>query len=248
MIIKEITIQKSREVYEKWISEDCVPTLNAPFDLNLDQEYLELRENVMKEYLMLKEENRKEYKLDYKFSLWFYDYMRKQNWLTPRVAANDDFWRYLAMFVMPDIISDRFPAIHPDHYYSRGVRIYPYILYWYSHLSWQDSLEETERLLEKELFSTRTINDLLDRPGKNGTFIDLYRKIVFQYGNTQYTNPVDYATLFSSIMKLCMAKTVVIDPDLCEGGTKEYARSLIDECINNVDFSEEEAEEQEELN
>ena len=41
-------------------------------------------------------------------------------------------------------------------------------------------------------------------------------------------------------MKLALAKPQVIDPDLYTGGASVYAKEIVQECIDKIDFSLEE--------
>ena len=237
MRIRTLSIQDSAKIYQEWIDNNTLPKIENGFSLSneYEQEYKDLRNFIYNNYLPLKRElvagNIKPYDLDYKLSLCFYDYISSQSWFNSRIAANEDFWRFISMKIIPDIISSRFDQLDKRHFYSKGTRVYPYTLYWYTYLSWQDSLEKTESVVESSRFSTDTIVGLVERTGRNGTFIILYRKIMGYFATFETAIKLDYISLFRSVMKLCMAKTQVIDPDLCDGGPNKYAQILINECI-----------------
>ena len=175
--------------------------------------------------------------------MWFYDYFRKQEWMTDRIAADYEFWSYIALKVFPDIVSDRFGVEDDKHYYAKGLRIWPYTLYWYSHLSWQGDKESTLKILSSPRCCSDTVLNLVERPGRNGTYVDLYRNIMYYFVNTNPTKTLDSSNsikLFRSIMKLALAKPQVIDPDLFDGGTNEYAKGIVKECFENIVFTTEE--------
>ena len=118
----------------------------------------------------------------------------------------------------------------------RRLRKWPRQRPWRLHLSWQGNIKSTEQILESCNFSTDTILNLEERTGRNGTYIDVYRMIMYFYGNLPASTIDEFnkrirkndkhATLFRTIMKLNTAKSVVIDPALYLGGTIEYVKSL----------------------
>ena len=228
MIIKELSIQESKNVYETFLRTHIVP------ENDLDYEYRNMRNDITCKYYELVSQGYMLYQLDYRFSLWFYQYMNSKNWFGERVASNYQFWNYVALKLMPDVIYQRWgDEKAEEHYFAKGLRVYPYTLYWYSHLSWQGSAESTEAILSTpQRFSTNSILHLVERPGRYyGTFINLYRQIMKQYAVISSDKYIDYKKLFESVMKLCMSRIPVMDPDLCPGGSKEYARKLVYDCI-----------------
>ena len=168
------------------------------------------------------------------------DTVTRKEWMTDRIAADYEFWRYIALIVMPDLVFDRFRAEDDRHYYSKGLRIWPYTLYWYAHLSWQGNIESTDKILSSSRCCSDTILNLVERPGRNGTYIELYRSIMYYFVNSNPAKAVDNIKLFRSIMKLALAKPQVIDPDLYTGGASVYAKEIVQECIDKIDFSLEE--------
>lgn len=237
MNIQTLSREQSKNAYER-IKDGC-DFLSIDWSNQLDSDYLVIRNYLVEKYKELKQLGYKDYKLDYKFSLLFYDYFHRKEWMTDRIAADYEFWSYIALIVMPDLVFDRFGAEDDKHYYAKGLRIWPYTLYWYVHLSWQGSLESTERILSSSRCCSDTIVSLVERPGRNGTYIELYRRIMYHFVNCNPTKAIDNIKLFRSIMKLALAKPQVIDPDLYEGGTSEYAKEIVQECIEKIDFTTE---------
>lgn len=237
MNIQTLSIAQSKDAYQR-IQENSDFT-STDWSKQLDSDYLDIRNYLVEKYKELKQSGYKDYQLDYRFSLLFYDYFQQKEWMTDRIAADYEFWRYIALKVMPDLVFDRFGAEDDKHYYAKGLRIWPYTLYWYAHLSWQGGIESTNRILSSSRCCSDTILNLVERPGRNGTYIDLYRSIMYYFVNYNPTRAVDNIKLFRSIMKLALAKPQVIDPDLFEGGTREYAREIVQECIEKIDFTTE---------
>lgn len=241
MIIQTLSRAQSKDAYQR-IQEGC-DFLSIDWPSQLDSDYLTIRKHLVEKYYELKQSGYKDYKLDYRYSLWFYDYFRKQEWMTDRIAVDYEFWSYIALKVFPDIVSDRFGVEDDKHYYAKGLRIWPYTLYWYSHLSWQGDKESTLKILSSPRCCSDTVLNLVERPGRNGTYVDLYRKIMYYFVSSCPTKTLDSGNsikLFRSIMKLALAKPQVIDPDLFDGGTNEYAKGIVQECIEENDFTKEE--------
>lgn len=241
MIIKELSALESQSVYDSFVSTHIVS------EDDLDQDYLLMRNDIKAKHEELTSSGFTLYNYDYRFSIWFYDYMNTKEWFGERIASNYLFWNYIALKVMPDIVYARWgdDKTH-EHYFAKGLRVYPYTMFWYAHLSWQGNKEATERILSiTKRFSTNSILHLVERPGRYyGTFVDLYRSIMKQYADFSYSKYVDYKKLFESVMKLCMAKTLVIDPYLYEGGTDQFAKDLINKCVLEIKFNASNDEEQ----
>jgi len=275
MNIQTLSIAQSKDAYHR-IQEDSDFT-SIDWSNQLDSDYLDIRKYLVEKYNELKQSGYKDYQLDYRFSLLFYDFFHRKEWMTDRIAADYEFWRYIALKVMPDLVPidsanylyfvimyysvavavlilygiqiyarertyqyHRFGVEDDKHYYAKGLRIWPYTLYWYAHLSWQGNIESTDKILSSSRCCSDTILNLVERPGRNGTYIDLYRRIMYYFVNISSTKSVDNIKLFRSIMKLALAKPQVIDPDLCDGGASDYAKEIVQECIDKVDFTAEE--------
>lgn len=238
MNILTLSRAQSKGAYER-IKEGC-DFLSNDWSNQLDNDYLIIRNYLVEKYNELKQSGYKDYQLDYRFSLLFYDYFHQKEWMTDRIASDYEFWSYIALIVIPDLVNDRFGVKDDKHYYSKGLRIWPYTLYWYAHLSWQGCIESTNKILSSSRCCSDTILNLVERPGRNGTYIDLYRSIMYHFVNCNPTKAVDNIKLFRSIMKLALAKPQVTDPDLYSGGASEYAKEIVQECVDKIDFTSEE--------
>ncbi len=223
---------------EKWIE-------NYPNLPEIDSGYLKIREDIQHLSEKIKQTAKKEgikgdYYYDSHMGIMLYDYLCNLPGFNMRTAANDDFWRYMSVKVVPDVVSERWGKDNESHFWSKPARIWLRSIWWYVHLSWQGDVSTTAEVLEKSCFTTDTILNLEERTGRKGTFVEVYRYIMYYYSrvpqivlddyNKSKTNKED---LFRVIMKLNTAKVMVINPALYLGGEKEYVRSLfIDAGVN----------------
>lgn len=101
-------------------------------------------------------------------------------------------------------------------------------------MSWQGDMQTTAKVLEAPCFTTDSILNLEERTGRKGTFINVYRYIMYYYSHIpqqvldEYNKNTETQQddLFRIVMKLNTAKVMVVDPALYLGGEKEYVRSL----------------------
>lgn len=232
MTIKTLNRSEAHTAMKDWL-EDCnvLP--------KIDNDYLEVRKAIQYFNSVVRQDSnqnntKKDYYIDVHLGIHLYDYLWKQDGFSLRVAANDDFWRYLSVKVVPDVVAERWGKDNESHFWSKPARIWLRSIWWYVHLSWQGDIDTTAKILESDCFTTDSILNLEERTGRKGTFINVYRYIMYYYsrvpkailsrfnkgnGNTQ-------TDLFRSVMKLNTAKCIVIDPALCLGGEKEYVRGL----------------------
>ena len=174
------------------------------------------------------------YSYDIQMAKRLYQYLGEQDWFNMRVASDAGFWRYLSLMVIPDVVGKRWENTKEDHFWKQPTRIWLSELWWYFYLSWQGSINETFNLISMPRFSTDTIQNLVERVGKKGTYCETYRYIMYFFGRVPASvlegfskkNKNKKYDLFRTVMILHTAKSMVIDPDLYSGGPKEYARSL----------------------
>jgi hypothetical protein len=180
-------------------------------------------------YAIDKNNNNRDYSTDLFFGLKLYAIFNGDTFhMTLSDAANNDIWRYICVSIVPNIIMDRWhkegAPIPIDHFYTKPNRIYLKSLWWYIHLSWQDSEDETEKILRHN--STDTILNLVERSGQLGYQIDLYRAIMYKFSCPDSPLKAHDAALFRKIMKLNTAKVTNIEPALCAGGINGYVKEL----------------------
>lgn len=232
MIIKTLNRSESQIAMKDWLS-------NYPSMPHVEGDYLKIRADIQGFYKRVTEEcpidiSKKDYYIDTHLGILLYDYLWKQSGFNMRAAANDDFWRYLSVKVVPDVVAERWGKDNESHYWSKPARIWLRTIWWYVHLSWQGDMQTTAKVLETPCFSTDSILNLEERTGRKGTFINVYRYIMYYYSRVPERTLNDFNRktktqqddLFRVVMKLNTAKSVVVDPALCLGGEKEYVRAL----------------------
>lgn len=165
------------------------------------------------------------YRIDVEFGLKLYNYLIGCKGFNNRWATDTGFWRFMAVGVIPHIVEHRFDRTSVDHYWRKPSRIWPCSLWWYIHLSWQGDIDNTRTLLLSPVFNTDTILNLVERTGREGTYVSVYRNIM-KYQAKIHQNA---SKVFRAVMKLNTAKCVVIEPSLYPGGEDGYVRSLFAE-------------------
>ena len=233
MEFKTLSRSESSRAMDEWINGGFkMPKVNG--------EYALLRKDIQNIYNRVKSEgstvkNKKGYFTDVMLGLYLYLYFKSMSGFNMRCAADDDFWRYLCVKVVPDIVGERWGNDNEDHYWKKPTRIWLRSIWWYIHLSWQGSFRKTEKLLMSDCFDTDTILNLEERTGREGTFIDVSRLIMKKYSEvTEKQGKKSVKTRqespFRIIMKLNTAKIVVMEPALCEGGEEGYVTSLFEDA------------------
>lgn len=234
MKIKTFNRGEAQKAMEEWIS-------NYPSLPNIDKELIYLRNDIQELNKQVREAaakredvKRSDYYIDSQFGLKLYDYLINQSWFTLRIAANDGFWRYLSICVVPDVVAQRWGKDNADHYYSKPTRIWLRSIWWYIHLAWQGDIEKTNKIISAQHFTTDTILNFEERTGRKGTCVEAYRKIIYYYSCISEQELKDYSKnkfrnsddLFRVVMKLNTAKMMVMEPALVLGGEDEYAKQL----------------------
>ncbi|KAB8125583.1 hypothetical protein F9U64_22380 [Gracilibacillus oryzae] len=166
--------------------------------------------------------NRKDYFYDLKFGLELYHILNEEYNFSERNASDDEVWIYLSIRVVPDLVYKRW-GLTESRFYKQSRRIWLRTLWWYIHLSWAGSKEETYNRLKS--FTTDEVVQLVERSGPRGYRIDLTREIMKQF-SFAYEN--SDRLLFRRIMKVNTARLKVIEPSLALGGLAQYVKELID--------------------
>lgn len=237
MKIIEYSRESARKAFDLWRSSRELPVLNS--------DYASIRADLAALYHSIKEEltdDRTEYTTDVLFGLKLYDYLGQKAWFNLRLAANDGFWRYIAVAVIPDVVADRWGESKENYFWKQSNRLWPKTVWWFIHLTLHGSLEETKQILLQKHFNSNTIQDFVQRPGKKGTYIEVYREIVYQYSQLDHSIVLRFKkqrslgsdSLFRAIMRLNTARSLVTDPCLTIGGVSGYVKSMINELISNL--------------
>lgn len=220
--IERLSRKDAIEAMNSWVqSSFTVPALG--------KDYSEIRSDLSGLFEEAREEAEgdvRDYRMDVCFGAALYEYFRQKPWFTQRLASDDGFWRYIALRVIPDLVGERWGESNADHYYAKPSRIWPKTLWWFFYLSMKGSgTEDTKAMLLSDNFSTDTVLNLVERTGRCGTNIAVYREIMKRYAALKGVADKD----FRNVMKLNTAKAVVIEPVLCEGGVEGYVGSLFNE-------------------
>lgn len=163
------------------------------------------------------------YQVDYIFGLKFYQLLNDRYSMSIRAASTEGVWRFLSTCVVPDLVDMRYGLDHPDRFWKKPKRIWLRVIWWYIHLSWQGDEESTREILEDN--STDEILQLVDRCGRDGYRVDLYREIMKQYAKMDVIERRKNQ-VFRKMMVLNTAKVQVIEPAFVDGGEKKYVDDL----------------------
>ena len=154
------------------------------YTFNLPLEYAKIREELVRMYnesLILKSNTKKidEYDTDLSFAFKIYKYFNSFDWFDESVASNYKFWAYICVCVIPDIIERRHGA-QIEYFYEKNVRMYVPTMWWYIHMSYQGNDQDTLNCLRN--LSTDYIMQLVERPGRDGLYLSVSRKIMNYIG------------------------------------------------------------------
>lgn len=209
-------ISKATKDYDELSMELSTP-LNLSNDMQeLRDSFIEARDELYDKY-NLDSEEKLGYDFDLRFGLKVYSILSREVGFTNRIASNDEVWRYLSIKIIPDIVHSRWGRKEVRTLTSR--RIWLKNLWWYIHLSWAGSSEETFNLLKNN--TTDTVVQLVERPGI-GYYTDLYRELMKQYANINDSS----RNIFRRALKLNTALLPVSYPELMDGGIPEYIKYI----------------------
>lgn len=198
--------------------------------------------------------NRINYNLDLRVGIKLYELLNPMNEFTIIQANDDDIWRYISVCVMPDLTFIRYPNLNEDvkiireyipdlsyaigiktekdsirikkkRFYSHTRRIWLKTLWWYIHLGWQGTSEDTYEVLKNN--GTNIISHFIERPGR-GYREQLFRCMLYAYSLL----PEQKDSTFRAAAKLNLAKCVSMEPALAEGGEVKYSQMLFDEIYD----------------
>ena len=72
----------------------------------------------------------RDYYTDAQFGLLLYTYLSNKTWFSLRLAADDGFWRYLSLKVIPDVVAVRWCKDNDSHYWSIPGRVWLKQIWW----------------------------------------------------------------------------------------------------------------------
>lgn len=221
-------IELSREESQKLYDDFCTNN-----EFTYSQEYAALRddmcmlfENALDQIGINAEEISQKnfsYQLDLLFGIKLYTTLNQKYGMNVRLAATEGVWRYLSVCVVPDLVAKRYGKDHPDRFWKKPKRLWLRVLWWYIYLSWQGSEESTIEVLRNN--STDEILQLVDRCGRGGYRVDLYREMMKKNAQLDPTERRK-KQIFRKMMVLNTARVQVMEPELTEGGNSGYVDSL----------------------
>ena len=227
---KNLTKSESKLIVDCAIEEEkmLMPMVGA--------DYKELKDMINSafdkalEVLNINKENLSSSNFKYKFDCYFgkelYKIFNIEKYrIGEREASNDDFWRYIQVKIVPNLIYYRWKDNIVPRIYAQSNRLYLKILWWYYYLSFNTSIEYTCELLLHPCNSTDTIVALVERSGKKGYRLDLYREIMKQKSKNSLGT---YE--FRKLMVLNSARIKNINPLLTQYGVEGYVKELVSLC------------------
>lgn len=222
MIFKVLNKVDSKKAMEEWIN-------SYPELPKVPDDYEKIREELIKINKEVRRQYDKDYDVDLNFGIKLYVYLNSIKGFNMRMASNDDFWRYMSLKVVPNLVSDRWGKDNESHFYERTTRIWLRTLWWYIHLSWQGDEKSTLEILKNN--TTDEILNLVERAGRKGYYVDVYRNIMYffskvpqerKYIKTGESND----RLFRKVMRMNTARSMAMEPELCLGGSRQYVKNI----------------------
>ena len=195
---------------------------------SLSNEYDQMRTHFQNVAIQIDAEDLTGFKYDIKFGLALFNYLNGIKSFDLREASRDDFWNYISIQVIPEIIAKRWDVSSHVRFYSQSNRMWLKSLYWFVYLSWQGDEEQTRKLFE--FCTTDTVVQLTERTAK-GFNVNLSRCIMAEYlirESSGKTGPDP----FRKVMKLNTAYIKTFEPELYDGGLKGYSTWLFDKVYS----------------
>ena len=214
-------------------SQQCFEEFCSTKQVVCDDEYKDLRNDVwnlfntsLAEIGITEEEislKNNSYKVDYIFGLKLYTLLNTKYGMNVRSASTEGVWRYLSVCVLPDLVALRYGIDQPDRFWKKSKRLWLRVLWWYIYLSWQGNEDSTKAILKDN--STDEILQLVDRCGRGGYRVQLYRELMKKYGMLD-PSARRKQQIFRKMMVLNTARVQVIEPELVTGGEAVYVEDL----------------------
>lgn len=236
MIIKNLNNARAKRQMDQWKSTNKLPEL-------VDNDYLQIRNDLTSMNIEINElikrdysdySSRKLYLKDILLGLKLYEYFNQCEWFNQRVASNYDFWRFLSIMVVPNVVQDRWD-FEDSRYWKQKNRMWLPSIWWYANLCFNENYDNTLEIMLSKYFTTDTILNLVDRTGKKGFDIELYRRLMHKFS---LVNPKKYSNVsnklkksdnvFRLIMRLHTARSQTIDPNLYKDGLDGYIINLFE--------------------
>jgi hypothetical protein len=221
-----LTKQDAEKIFNSWSSSKPLALVEGEAVV-LREELITLFNNVLKDLSLLESQvsKKKNYQVDLEFGLKLFHLLEKYKTFNMRTASNNDFWRFLSISVIPDVVYLRW-GLSETRFWKEPRRIWLKTIWWYIYLSWQGSIEDTKEILKDN--TTDEIVQLVERAGTNGYRVDLAREIMKIYGSFDKEKKSRNQSIFRKVMKLNTAKVETIEPAFHLKGEQTYARQLFE--------------------
>lgn len=169
----ELEREEAQKIFESFV--DGKIKIDENYFSNLDESYLEMRKTILS--WLSEHPLTKNYDFDLFLALKLYSYFNNGilEGFNESIASNYGFWRYVCIKVVPDIIIERHGLIK-EYFYAKNVRLYIPTLWWYIEMCYQGSVDKTYECLKDK--STDYILQIVERPGRDGMFLEVSRLIV----------------------------------------------------------------------
>lgn len=229
MKYEELTKEEAKKIYDEVVihinNNDYMKTY---FD-NLDEDYKRIRNDIL-EFLetspiMLN------YDFDLRFALEIYEYFNKKIFVENKeiLASNYAFWRYICLKVFPDVVYKRH-GLQVEYYYEKNVRLYFSTLWWYIEMAYQGNREKTYLALKN--FTTDYILQLVERPGREGMYLEVSRGIT-KYLATLPSKVINEKYEDKNLIRRLLIQKTASEQNfnlIIEGKSDEYVKLLFKNC------------------
>ena len=231
-------ISKTKKMYDDFRATPKVDESILPGN------HLEIRHFFIGNYYRLKQLY-DGYQLDIQLAILFYNFMNSRKDFCPSLAADYNFWRTVAVMDIPDIVAYRWGITQKDQVCGKGLRVYPYSLYWYVHMCWQGDSSSTLDLLQK--FTSEMVVQFVERPSRIGINLDFYRQFVYEYSLPKYDgvkkkvlemakNSHNNITFLRLLLMKNTSKLALFRPEFYEGGISGYIQMLFTQVQQEVGY------------
>ena len=227
MKINFLDKNKARDRYYEFVEKNKVF-----IDTNLG-DYEAIREEILA--FKPNYDSKDKYDYDLEFACKLYEYFNNKEWFSINLASNYNFWRYICVYVIPDVVFERF-GFSIEHYCDKDVRIYIPSLWWYIHMSFCDNIETTKNMLKN--LNDDYILQLVERPGRNGLFLDLYRdimRVLCSLSDSVRNRKLNKANLFRRVLIQNTAQSDSYNLAI-ENKTYEYVKELFASCGVDLNY------------
>ena len=216
------------KIYPASLTKIMTAILAIEYFDDLDVDYKKLRCDLLN---IVPKPIEKNYEFDLEFGIRIYEYFNNVESLNfnEAVASNYDFWRYICLKVIPDVIEKRHGFVE-TYYYSKNVRMYIPTLWWYIEIGYQGDIKSTYNCLKS--FSTDYIVQFVERPGREGLYIEVIRRIFYYLAKLPkevINDKKGNQTLIRRLLIQHTAKNANYNL-VVEGKIDEYVKELYKSC------------------